>query len=178
MQVLEARGFDVVLVNPAHTKHVPGRKTAMEDCQRLQQLHSYGLLSASFRPAFEIIVVRAYWRQRDQLVRQATTAIQHIQKALDQMNLHSIRTGIGTASAPRRGRWITSSTIRTRPRPTTGQSWRLPLRMCCTRGNVTPHDRELIAEGRHRFPAHTEAFCTASNGSGSPRDDPRQLRDR
>jgi transposase len=86
-QILESRGFDVKLVNARHVKNVPGRKTDVEDCQWIQQVHSYGLLSASFRPEEKICILRSYWRHRENLVRYAAQHIQHMQKALSQMNI-------------------------------------------------------------------------------------------
>jgi transposase len=87
-QILEARGFEVKLVNAHHVKTVPGRKTDVKDCQWLQQLHSYGLLSGSFRPEDQVCVLRSYIRQRDTLIKSASTHVQRMQKALIQMNLH------------------------------------------------------------------------------------------
>jgi len=84
---LEARGLEVSLVNARHLKHVPGRKSDVQDCQWLQQLHSYGLLTASFRPAEDMRVLRAYLRQRAMLVEHRAGHIQHMQKALQQMNV-------------------------------------------------------------------------------------------
>ena len=86
-QILENQGLKVKLVNAHHVKNVPGRKTDVLDCQWLQQLHSYGLLSGSFRPEDEICVLRSYIRQRDTLIKSATTHVQRMQKALTQMNL-------------------------------------------------------------------------------------------
>jgi len=86
-QVLEGRGFEVKLVNAGHVKNVPGRKTDIQDCEWLQQLHSYGLLKGSFRPEDSICVLRSYWRHRDNLVALASAHIQHMHKALEQMNL-------------------------------------------------------------------------------------------
>lgn len=86
-EVLESKGFEVVLVNARHVKNVPGRKSDVLDCQWLQQLHSYGLLQASFRPTLDVCALRAYVRQRGTLVRYAGSHIQHMQKALHQMNL-------------------------------------------------------------------------------------------
>ena len=57
-EILEARGFEVVLVNARNVKQVPGRKTDVNDAQWLQQLHQYGLLRGSFRPR-EAVVQRA-----------------------------------------------------------------------------------------------------------------------
>lgn len=87
-QILEARGIEVCLVNAQHAKNVPGRKTDVMDCQWLQQLHSMGLLHASFRPPDQVCVVRSFMRHRESLVQSASQRVLHIQKSLDQMNLH------------------------------------------------------------------------------------------
>lgn len=86
-EILESKGFDVKLVNPRFIKNVPGRKTDVVDCQWIRQLHSYGLLKGSFRPEDQICVLRSYLRQRALLVSYASHHIQHIQKALEQMNI-------------------------------------------------------------------------------------------
>jgi transposase len=86
-EVLEERGFEVKLVDARKVKNVSGRKSDVLDCQWLQQLESYGLLSGAFRPADEIVILRGYMRQREMLVKSASTHIQHMQKALQQMNL-------------------------------------------------------------------------------------------
>lgn len=86
-EILSAKGFEVRLVNPRSIKHAPGRKSDVVDCQWIQQLHSFGLLTSAFRPDDEIAVLRAYHRQRCMLVSYASTHIQHMQKALEQMNL-------------------------------------------------------------------------------------------
>ena len=86
-QILESYGFKVKLVNARHVKHVPGRKTDVQDCQWLQQLESFGLLTGSFRPEAKICVLRSYMRQREMLIRDAARYIQQMQKALTQMNL-------------------------------------------------------------------------------------------
>jgi transposase len=86
-ELLEARGFVVYLVNARDAKHVPGRKTDVSDAQWLQRLHSHGLLRASFRPKEEIVELRAYLRQRERLLEYAASHIQHMQKALMEMNL-------------------------------------------------------------------------------------------
>ena len=85
--VLEERGFEVLLVDPRRLKSVPGRKTDVLDCQWLQELPTYGLLSGAFRPDSEIRRLRSYLRQRAMLVEYASHHIQHMQKALTQMNL-------------------------------------------------------------------------------------------
>lgn len=86
-QVLEQQGLEVCLVNARHLKNVTGRKTDVADCQWLQQLHAVGLLQASFRPPEQICAVRAILRYRETLVTQGALQIQHMQKALTQMNL-------------------------------------------------------------------------------------------
>jgi transposase len=87
-ELLESRGFDVNLVDARHVKNVTGRKTDVEDCQWLQQLHASGLLSPAFRPADDILPLRSYMRQRENLIKSSAMAVQHMQKALSQMNLH------------------------------------------------------------------------------------------
>jgi transposase len=86
-ELLSARGFEVHLVDPRQLKHVPGRKTDVLDCQWIQQLHTFGLLTAAFRPADQVCVLRSYLRQRAMLVTYAAHHIQHMQKALEQMNV-------------------------------------------------------------------------------------------
>ena len=86
-ELLESRGFTVLLVNARHVKNVCGRKSDVLDCQWLQQLMTYGLLSGAFRPPEQICVLRALWRQRGMLLRSQGRHVQHMQKALTQMNL-------------------------------------------------------------------------------------------
>lgn len=86
-EILEARGLEVYLVNARHIKNVPGRKTDILDCQWIQQLHTYGLLRASFRPSEEICSLRALARHRDNLIQYRSAHIQHMQKALELMNV-------------------------------------------------------------------------------------------
>jgi transposase len=87
-QILEERGFEVCLVNARQMKNVSGRpKTDRLDCRWIQRLHSYGLLMPSFRPEDEICQLRSLLRHRDALIRGAARHIQHMQKALHQMNL-------------------------------------------------------------------------------------------
>lgn len=86
-EVLEGRGFEVCLVNARHVKKMGGRKTDLLDCQWLRQLHTYGLLKASFRPPEDICALRAIGRQRDTLIHYRAKHIQHMQKALQQMNV-------------------------------------------------------------------------------------------
>jgi len=86
-EILDSQGFDVRLVNPRNVKNAPGRKTDVLDCQWIQQLHTYGLLQSAFRPEDQICELRAYLRQRAMLVSYASHHIQHMQKALEQMNV-------------------------------------------------------------------------------------------
>jgi transposase len=87
-ELLERRGLQVLLVDARQVARAPGRpKNDAKDCQWIQRLHSYGLLSAAFRPQDQVVVLRAYLRQRDMLVTYAGQHIQHMQKALEQMNV-------------------------------------------------------------------------------------------
>jgi transposase len=86
-ELLDARGFRVVLVNARHVKNVSGRKSDVLDCQWLQQLMSYGLLRGAFRPADGVCALRALSRQRAMLLRSQSRHVQHMQKALAQMNI-------------------------------------------------------------------------------------------
>lgn len=70
-EILEARGFDVLLVDARRVKNVSGRKSDVLDCQWLQQLHTYGLLQGAFRPADQIVVLRSYLRQWAMLIQYA-----------------------------------------------------------------------------------------------------------
>jgi len=68
-ELLEARGFTVVLADAREVQRAPGRpKTDVQDCQWLQRLHTYGLLAAAFRPPEQICVLRSSLRQRARLV--------------------------------------------------------------------------------------------------------------
>ncbi len=86
-QILESRGIQVCLVNARHVKNLPGRKTDVCDCRWSQKLHTYGLLAASFRPPDEICVLRSFIRQRETHIADTTRHVQHMQKALTQMNV-------------------------------------------------------------------------------------------
>ncbi|HKU39361.1 MAG TPA: IS110 family transposase [Polyangiales bacterium] len=86
-ELLQSRGFTVLLVNARHVKNVPGRKDDCLDCQWLQKLHTFGLLRGSFRPDAEITALRCCLRQRETIVIEAATWVQRMQKALTQMNL-------------------------------------------------------------------------------------------
>lgn len=86
-EVLDRAGFEVYLVNPRATRQVSGRKSDVLDCQWIRQLMSYGLLRSAFRAPDFLCPMRSYSRQRAQLVRDRSRSVQHIQKALLQMNV-------------------------------------------------------------------------------------------
>ena len=93
-EILEQRGIRPCLVNARHRKNVPGRRTDWHACQWLQFLHSVGLLRAAFRPGQDVCAVRTILRHRNELVAAASQHVQHMHKALTQMNLqihHVIR---------------------------------------------------------------------------------------
>jgi transposase len=89
-QILEQRGIQVELVNAKYAKNVAGRKSDWLDCQWLRILHTFGLLAGSFQPAAEIGVLRSYLRHRQMLIDYRAAHIQHMQKALTQMNLQLV----------------------------------------------------------------------------------------
>jgi len=86
-EILVAAGLEVSLVNPRALKNVPGRKREGRDCQWLQQLHSYGLLRASFRPAEDVVALRNVIRHREMLITYRSAPIQPLQTILPLMNL-------------------------------------------------------------------------------------------
>ncbi|HTR07397.1 MAG TPA: IS110 family transposase [Paraburkholderia sp.] len=86
-ELLESRGFTVMLINARHVRNVSGRKSDVLDCQWIQQLMTYGLLRGAFRPADQVCVLRSLWRQRGMLLRSQSRHVQHMQKALTQMNV-------------------------------------------------------------------------------------------
>ena len=86
-EILQERGFEVLLVNARHVKGVPGRKSDVSDCQWLQKLHTFGLLRGSFRPDAEITAIRTLVRHRGTLVQEAAAHIQRMQKTMTLMNL-------------------------------------------------------------------------------------------
>ena len=86
-EILEQHGLEVYLVNAQHTKNVPGRKSGVQECQWLLKLHAFGMLNNSFQPTDEIRIARTLWRQRGNLVAEAGSAIQRMQKVLTEMNV-------------------------------------------------------------------------------------------
>jgi transposase len=86
-QILQKRGIEVILVNAKYAKNVAGRKSDWLDCQWLRILHTFGLLAGSFQPAADIGVLRSYLRHRQMLIQYGAAHIEHMQKALTQMNV-------------------------------------------------------------------------------------------
>ncbi|WMJ73277.1 IS110 family transposase [Cytophagaceae bacterium ABcell3] len=86
-EILEKAGLDVWLVDGRQTRQVPGRKTDVKDCQWIQQLHSYGLLNRCFVPDEQVKEIRRYQRLREDHIRTASMHINHMQKALTEMNI-------------------------------------------------------------------------------------------
>ena len=84
---LEQRGFHCHLISSRSLRRIPGRKSDILDCQWIQTLHSYGLLESSFRPEADLVALRTLLRHRAQLIEHRTPHIQHMQKALLQMNI-------------------------------------------------------------------------------------------
>lgn len=85
--ILEEGGIDVWIVDGRQTKQVPGRKTDVKDCQWIQQLHSYGMLSKSYVAEVDIKTIRSYTRLREDHIHSASMHINHMQKALTLMNI-------------------------------------------------------------------------------------------
>src|ERR1035438_6203323 len=89
--IVEQQGIEVVVANAQHTKNLPGRKSDVQECQWLMKLHTYGLVRGSFQLAEDMQGVRAMWRLRGRHVEEASRAVQHMQKALTQMNVQLAR---------------------------------------------------------------------------------------
>ena len=85
--VFEKQGLEVRLVNPRNMKNVPGKRTDYHECQWIQYLHAMGLLQGAFRPDAEVRAVRTLMRHRSDLVDMTSQHVQHMQKALTQMNV-------------------------------------------------------------------------------------------
>jgi len=86
-EILEQQGLEVYLVNAQHTKNVPGRKSDIQECQWLLKLHAFGLLNNSFQPNDEIRIARTLWRHRGNLVAEASSVVQRMQKVLTERNV-------------------------------------------------------------------------------------------
>src|SRR5690554_5951090 len=86
-EILESAELDVWLVDGRQTRQVPGRKTDVKDCQWIQQLHTYGLLNRCFVPGAQVKEIRGYNRMREDHIRTAAMHVNHMQKALTEMNI-------------------------------------------------------------------------------------------
>lgn len=86
-EVLEAAGIEVMMVNGKHVKSLPGRKTDMADCQWIATLHAHGLLRSGFVPPADIRRLQDYLRLRQDHIAMAASHVQHMQKALERMNV-------------------------------------------------------------------------------------------
>ena len=146
-EVLEERGFDVKLVEAHQARQVPGRKTDVKDGQWLPELHTYGLLRGAFRPEDEVCVLRSYLRQRSMLVAMASRAVQHMQKALEQM--HRKLTEVLSDITGKTGMTILCAIL-------AGE--RAPQRLATSRDKRCKHDHATIAKAltghwraEHRF---------------------------
>src|SRR6202000_56721 len=85
--ILLDAGLDVWLVDGRQTRQVPGRKTDVKDCQWIQQLHSYGLLKRCYVSSGKVKKLRSYQRLREDHLRSMSMHVQHMQKALIEMNI-------------------------------------------------------------------------------------------
>ena len=85
--ILSDGEFKLVLANAAHVKNVPGRKTDVSDAEWTSDLLAHGLIRASFVPDTQTQELRALMRTRKQLVREAASHIQRIQKTLEDANI-------------------------------------------------------------------------------------------
>jgi transposase len=86
-ELLERRGLEVMLVDARQVKNVSGRKSDVSDCQWIQQLLSYGLLKAAFRPQDQFCELREFNRLRTRLLADQGRSVQHMQKAMTLMNI-------------------------------------------------------------------------------------------
>lgn len=98
--VLEEAGLDVMMVNGRQTRNLPGRKTDMLDCQWGATLHAHGLLKPGFVPPAHIRKLQDYQRLRTDHIGLAASHVQHMQKALERMNikLHTVISSLTGAS--------------------------------------------------------------------------------
>jgi transposase len=99
-EALSSMGFNVSLIDGRAAKALPGRKTDVQDCQWIRDLHAYGLVRPCMVPDGQVLALRSYWRQRHRLVAQRAEQVQLMQKALEQMNvqLHKVLSDLTTVS--------------------------------------------------------------------------------
>ena len=157
-ELLEERGFEVLLVNARHVKNVSGRKSDVLECQRLQQLHAYGLLQGSFRPCEAVCELRSLSRQREILLRGQARCAQHMQKALAQMNIQlaNVISDVVGESGQRIIRAIVAG-------ERVWQSCKRVIRHTSGRVNAIRHVGQVTHEtGRRSSPSHSIPSATLS----------------
>jgi transposase len=167
--ILQDAGFVVCLVNPSQVKNVPGRrKDDKLDCRWLLTLHTFGLLSASFRPSAEILELRSIWRMRSQLIALQADEVRRMQKYLDEMNVrvHKVLSDLSGVT----GLAIVQAIIRGEHRPEVLAQYR-DCRCKCTeeelRRALTGHYRPAtifnleLAYQRHQMYRTQIAACDA-----------------
>ena len=191
-QILEAHGFDVVLVNARHVHSVPGRKSDVADCEWLRYLHSVGLLRGSFRPADEVCALRSVLRHRDTLIKTAARSVLHMQKAYSQMNVHlhhaisdlTGTTGLAITDAILTGERNPARLAALADRRIKASSetlikalqgdWRAEHLLALRHARATyAHYQQLIAECDAEIEAGIRAFEASSEPPGAVGDDPR-----
>ena len=194
-QILEAHGFDVVLVNARHVHSVPGRKSDVADCEWLRYLHSVGLLRGSFRPPDEVCALRSVLRHRDTLIKTAARSVLHMQKAYNQVNVHlhhaisdlTGTTGLAITDAilagqrdPARLAALADRRIKagreTLIKALQGD-WRAEHLLALRHARATyAHYQQLIAECDQEIEAGIRAFEASSEPPGAVGDDPQDER--
>src|SRR5262249_51624320 len=127
--ILKEHGIEVFLVNAKYTKNLPGRKTDIQESQWLLKLHSYGLLSNSFRPPAQILAMRTYWRLRAEHVREVSTTILRMQKAARRLAAHRRWLCFRTPIPGRNRCRVPCSWTTWPPRSAASSSYRRPLSM-------------------------------------------------
>jgi transposase len=75
--------LELLLVNPAHCKNLPGRKTDVKDSEWLAQLLECGLLRGSFIPPADIARLRDLTRYRTKIIGERVRETQRVQKLLE-----------------------------------------------------------------------------------------------
>lgn len=84
---LQKDGFDVQLCNAREVKNISEKKTDESDAEWLLVLHSYGMLKPSFQPENAARQIRNLARHRGSLLKSSSKEVQHMQKAMEQMNV-------------------------------------------------------------------------------------------
>ena len=146
--VLESKGFEVILVNAHHIKNVPGRKTDVSDSRWIQQLHTYGLLHGSYQPENIIRKMRTYMRQKNTLIKLRSTHTQRMQKSLIQMNiqLHKVLSDMTGQT----GMMIIRSIL---------QGERDPLKLAQMKNSRVKSSEEIIAKSLEGNYQEEHLFC-------------------